>query len=528
MTNVKNMTTPAARLSCDEENCKNKFQTQTGLEKHMKNKHEHLLPGTSKQTVSHVLPTASQADDEVIPDDGEDEDLLAELQRIEDNLKEDSNEHKELLETVTRLRVVLQKKTDIQKGCKKSHEDEMKKRSEVEENQKKDLDQYKNEINQLKKESKSLRERNISILRESKKKKALSKDLGKEKSELNNELTILRVKNGILTKDNSDLKIKLDNKSKYINELQESLGVDAPVGDTEPEVTIVVENQSIRMNKESSGYNCNACDRSFGNNRDLDNHMEAKHSQKVCDFCEEVVENESELKKHINQCEEYNKTTVKCNKCQKIFTRFGIKTHGGKCHAQQTKDVYACAECGHKGKSANEIKNHQAKEHTDNVYACDECGLRGKSAKEIRNHQAKNHKEEMSQISKEVCKHWRRGNCLKGNRCLYSHVGYQQSNPSTSTSKTNTSNWSPACRHGEDCSWLAKGSCRFFHKGTGVQKPVQFKQQNQSKDSRLCKFNERCTNTMCRFKHTLAKGFHSQRLQEGPTIRIVSNGRHSQ
>ena len=422
----------------------------------------------------------------------------------------------------------MKKKTDIQIMFRKSHEDEMVKRTEVEENLKKDLDQYKNEINKLRKETKALRERNIAILRESKKKKSVSKDLVKEKAELNNELTLLRVKNAIPTKDNSDLKIKVDNKSKYINELQESLGVDAHVGDTEPEVTIVVEKTSILMNKESTAHNCNACERSFANNRDLDKHIEAKHSQKVCQFCEEVFENDSNLKKHMDQCEEYNKTTVKCNKCQKVFTRFGIKTHRSKCHGQQTKDVYVCSECGHKGKSANEIKNHQAKEHKEDVYACDECGHKGKSAKEIRNHQTREHSKEMPQISKEVCKHWRRGNCLKGNQCLFSHVGYQQSNSSTSTSTTNTSNWTQACRHGDSCSWLMKGDCRFFHKGIGVQKPAQSLKPKQSKESKLCKFKEKCTNTMCRFKHTPARDFHSQRMQEGPLIRIVRNGRHSQ
>ena len=46
------MTTPVARLSCDEGGFKNTFQTQTGFDKHMKDKHAHLLPGPSNQTAS--------------------------------------------------------------------------------------------------------------------------------------------------------------------------------------------------------------------------------------------------------------------------------------------------------------------------------------------------------------------------------------------------------------------------------------------------------------------------------------------
>ena len=158
------MTTPAARLSCDEVGCKNTFQTQTGFEKHMKNKHAHLLPGTSNQVVVHVTPTSVQAFNEVIPDDGEDQDLLDELQRVENDLKENNSEQEELLEIVKRLRVVMKKKTDILKDFKIRHEDEMEKRDEVEEN-------MKQEIEKQEKDTKVLRERNMSILKESKKKK---------------------------------------------------------------------------------------------------------------------------------------------------------------------------------------------------------------------------------------------------------------------------------------------------------------------------------------------------------------------
>ena len=280
------------------------------------------------------------------------------------------------------------------------------------------------------------------------------------------------------------------------------------------------------MSKTSQEHNCNACKRTFVNNKDLDNHIEAKHSEQICNFCEEVFENVAELKTHTHQCVEYNKTTIKCTKCQKTFTRFGIKAHGNICQGQQTKKVYACSECEHKGKSANDIRNHQAKEHMEDVYVCDECGHKGKSAKDIRNHQAIKHRDAAVEVSKEVCKHWRKGNCFKGSQCLYSHVGYQQSNSSKPTLKSNTSSWSPACRHGEGCSWLAKGECSFFHKGIGVQKPVQSKVQ--SKDDRICHFNGKCTNTMCRFKHTLSGDFHSQRKQQGQIIRVVNNGRFSQ
>ena len=285
------------------------------------------------------------------------------------------------------------------------------------------------------------------------------------------------------------------------------------------------------MNKKSQGQNCNACDRTFANNKDLDKYIEAKHSQQICNFCEEVFNNESELKRHINLCDEYNKTTIKCNKCQKTFTRFGIKAHGEKCHGLQTSKLYACSECEYKAKSANDIRNHQAQEHTNAVYICDECGHKGSSANQIRNHQHKEHSTDEVEVSKEVCKHWRRGNCLKGNQCGFSHVGYQQTNPST-TSKASTTNRSPTCRHGENCSWMAKGNCRYYHKGVGVQKPAHQHQilsrKSDNKNSRMCHFNGRCTNSMCKYKHTGVQDFQSQRKHQGPTIRVIRNGLNSQ
>ena len=146
----------------------------------------------------------------------------------------------------------------------------------------------------------------------------------------------------------------------------------------------------------------------------------------------------------MEDCEEYGNSTVDCSQCHKRFTRFGIKRHGDKCHGPQTK-VFSCADCGKRGKSRDEIKKHQAAEH----------------------------RVEEVERSREVCKHWRQGNCFKGNRCMFSHVGHQENQSSnfTSTPRTSTTSLTPACKQGESCEWMAKGSCCYFHRGIGEQKP---------------------------------------------------------
>ena len=70
--------------------------------------------------------------------------------------------------------------------------------------------------------------------------------------------------------------------------------------------------------------------------------------------------------------------------------------------------------------------------------------------------------------SRIVCKHWKKGNCIKGNTCMFSHVGRQ--NPMSGTT-TETTTKTPTCRNGSSCEWLKKKVCSFHHPRIGVQKP---------------------------------------------------------
>ena len=70
-----------------------------------------------------------------------------------------------------------------------------------------------------KKNQQTLRDRNMSIMKDSKKKKSIIKALEKDKRDLNSELTNLRVTNGILEQDLSVLKIENVKSKTYISEL---------------------------------------------------------------------------------------------------------------------------------------------------------------------------------------------------------------------------------------------------------------------------------------------------------------------
>ena len=437
-------------------------------------------------------------DEEAFQEAVEDQELYEALNNIEGDIKDkETEENKVLIEKLQRLRVIIKKKNQIQKEFKAYYDLEVSNRNEVEESQRKD-------ITKLEREIKNAKERNLSILKESKKKKKAAKDLEKEKVDLNKDLETLRVKNSILFKDNSDLITDNKNKAIYIDQLKKN---DDSSNKNTPEI-VEVERPVASMNKDSNKHNCNACDRTFAKMCDLERHIKAKHEHVVCTFCEKTFNTEKQLEGHMTQCLEYGNTIVKCHKCHDKFTRFGIKRHTDTCKEAQN-NVYACSMCAHRGSSIQEVKKHQADTHSDEVI----------------------------EVSKEVCKHWRKGNCFKGNNCLYSHVGYQQKVNSNDTPKQNTNSWTPVCRHGEGCSWLSRGNCRYFHKGVGVQKPASGKSiirpslpqgRQDSRKQKMCHFDRKCTNTMCQFKHSSDKGFPQQRGQNRPQTRVLTNGRFNQ
>ena len=82
MAGAEDMTTPASKLTCDER-CSNTFTTRGGYKKHMKNKHEHINAGSSKQTDTVLV----QDDDEAIQEAIEDQELYDALNNIESDVK---------------------------------------------------------------------------------------------------------------------------------------------------------------------------------------------------------------------------------------------------------------------------------------------------------------------------------------------------------------------------------------------------------------------------------------------------------
>ena len=213
-------------------------------------------------------------------------------------------------------------------------------------------------------------------------------------------------------------------------------------------------------------------------------------------------------------CIDIGVANMKCDKCNQLFTRQGLKRHMKICQGK----TFDCPECGELCSSLSNVKKHQEKEH-----------------------------EWETVRSREVCKHWRRGNCWKGTSCLYSHVGQQQENTLKSTSQSTTKRV-PACGNGSSCDWLRKGVCSYFHPRVGVQKPWARKdgrQKTQSQDRQQgqpsrnqaqtnrqitripCRFDGRCEKIPnCPFIHSL-QDFPVFQGRRNPAIRRGSNQRRN-
>ena len=116
------------------------------------------------------------------------------------------------------------------------------------------------------------------------------------------------------------------------------------------------------------------------------------------------------------------------------------------------------------------------------VLSCTVCERIFKNADDVKKHVAEEHKQNQDK-SHIVCRHYRNGNCFNGERCEYSHVGFVR-NSSQNKTNSGTTKKASTCRHGDACSWLARGACGFFHRGVGVQKPHQNTSQQRLQENR--------------------------------------------
>ena len=341
-------------------------------------------------------------------------------------------------------------------------------------------------------------------------KEATINNLKKESTKLEKNLDELNESYNKLLKEKSNLEIVITTKDFIISEIKK---VRESQDNYEEEVTEVPRGSSrIEMNKTTSGNLCNFCGKGFRNNRDLERHIQAKHDHTEnpggyeCSLCGDGFTIEQEFTNHVLQCIQRTIAIVQCPSCKDNFAKGALKKHQqrGKCTPK-----------------TNQVRNHMIVNHRD------------------------------GEKSRTVCRHWRNGQCLRGDSCMFAHVGFQNetSNKFFTTesagkppaARTDTSQ--KQCFNGTMCIWLARRRCLYFHQeqprqgayqvvnqgqggqqtinqgqgghqranqganqGQGVQQRVHQGQWGQQGghgplSDRECWFQERCRRPACHFNH---------------------------
>ena len=253
---------------------------------------------------------------------------------------------------------------------------------------------------------------------------------------------------GIVTQSNNDLKTEVTEQKAYIKSLEEDNApkdviTTAEVNDQEDTPRRVI------MSKDSPEHRCHACDKKFNAASDLDRHMKDKHTEYDCHMCNKKFTSRKHAEDHI--CMDGDLVPQVCEKsyCKKEFvSSVALKKHMQASHFGNQRSV--CPKCGDIADNKWNMKKHM-----------ESCGRGVKEGQEK---------------SKEICFHWKRGNCNRGYDCAFSHVG-KQDTPRVEKKST----VSAPCRNGPACYFLARGRCNFEHHKSDRHQEGQFRRTNLGK-----------------------------------------------
>ena len=410
---------------------------------------------TAKSTIEEELEAEMEVLEEAAKEEQELYEALEGLTEININPETESETRAFLKEKLERYRTIMTNKNKIigsiqgkvkslDLSCQTVKHD-YKMSEEVVEEQKKKLEEAGNKLKKVESEHKKAKEQHNANIR-------------------NMQDTV-----GIVTQSNNDLKSEVEKLNGVIKALEEAIAPDDTedddTADTAGNDTVQGHHQEetarVDMSKGSTEHRCQACDKAFNKAADLDRHIKDKHTESECNMCDKRFTTRKQAGEHI--CLEGDLIPQTCEKsyCQKEFiSTSALKEHMKTAHFGHQRSV--CPKCGQIGNDKREFKKH-----------IESCGKR---------------LEEIREKSNEVCYHWRRGNCNRGSRCGFSHVGRQDTPRRENNSTRNTP---PACKNGPSCTFLARGRCNFVHHEARHH-------QNWRQDSRRQHQNQNDGRPLCR------------------------------
>ena len=237
------------------------------------------------------------------------------------------------------------------------------------------------------------------------------------------------------------------------------------------EVEVIVDNSGA-----ISKFNCSECTWTTTNQMQMAGHM-IKHTigQYQCETCKQTFKTKSDHNKHKAVAHENKQSErpLTCITCNKLFET----EHSLKQHIQSKHKGEVVLPVGHPQRYA------RAALHPSQNIACTKCDKRFSTGRQIEEHMTEHDDE--SNIKQEyknprdtkICRYFRKGNCLKGNRCLFKHTSL------------------PVCNRGQECIFLAQNRCRFSH-------PEFINNKRDFANKKDCKYKSECWNQItCAFRH---------------------------
>jgi hypothetical protein len=283
MAGAKDMTTtPASKLTCDE-GCTNTFTTRGGYEKHMKNKHDNTHTGRSKEIAY---------DDDEVEEESEDKWLYNALDRRGEvyDIPGKEDEAKALNKKVERIKKVVKAKADIIVDMWKKNKNIEEKVTSLEASEAKLVEK----VDALEASGSNCREciltkevirnKDALINKKEKETKAEEKKKVDMKRQFDNQSKVvkdMKINYEKAVEENNELRNKFDEQTDIIKNLQEQCGIDDDEDDVE-EVPV----QKNLMDKNKSGHLCLTCNFRFTSNNGLEQHIQEKHTELSCNYCE--------------------------------------------------------------------------------------------------------------------------------------------------------------------------------------------------------------------------------------------------
>ena len=214
--------------------------------------------------------------------------------------------------------------------------------------------------------------------------------------------------------------------------------------------------ETQEKSRDEQIYLCDKCDVTSTNITDFNLHEIRKHSQNTkfkCETCSKEFQDNSSLKEH----KKTHTTKLKCDYCQyRADSKPELNTHFLKRHSKQ----YECDWCDHVSHTKDNIEHHERVDHkitkTRGKYSCDDCEKVFLTSNdkvryvEITHYKTQENrgflKRSLSYEERKrngFCRFWNNSECFYGYQCKFLHEE------------------APYCRFQEQCK--EKQRCRFYH-----------------------------------------------------------------